>query len=49
VNEDYFATVADYYPYKTSGRNGDCVGGFTFSGSEEDVTAPMAPSGLSVS
>lgn len=48
VDSNYFATVADNYPYKTAGRNGDCIGGFTFEGSGGDTTPPSAPSGLSV-
>ena len=32
VDGSYFATVGDSYPYKTSGRYADCIGGFTWSG-----------------
>lgn len=33
VDGSYFATVADDYFFKTSGRYSDCIGGFTFGGS----------------
>lgn len=33
VDANYFCTVADDYPYKTSGKDSDCIGGFIFSGS----------------
>lgn len=47
VDANYFATVADSYSYKNSGRDDDCIGGFTFS-SSEDTAPPASPQGLSV-
>jgi hypothetical protein len=42
VDGSYFATVADSYPYKTSGRYSDCIGGFAWSGGGSSAGKTMS-------
>lgn len=45
VDGSYFATVGDSYPYKTSGRYADCIGGFTFDGGGGGASVATATGG----
>jgi hypothetical protein len=41
-------TIDDASDFRNAGRYGDTIGGFTFSGSQPDLTPPIAPGGLAV-